>query len=349
MISLLRVLAITAGLGAIAAVTYGTVEATGGFGTHYAAIYVALGVIQAVLAMALGAGLVRGLGLITLAIAILAMCETANFLATVDLQLLAAEDAAAPLLDADAKHKAAVARVAAAEKSDAVRRAEAALAKTRAEAMTTSAAKSCNVVCKETLAASVQSATLAVADAKRDVQHEIDAARAALDNAPVAPSATPLADRTGWQAWIIDLVKVGFRGFAVAIGAAVLLAAGSVRTGERSEPARASVELASVELASKVVQITAKRTLLGPTRLTVPVKLGDVDAFLLERVSREEGARVSWADAFLSYRRWCDGSGCSPVDAQAFGARLDALRDELGLKVRTKGQDVFFVDLKLAS
>ena len=75
-----------------------------------------------------------------------------------------------------------------------------------------------------------------------------------------------------------------------------------------------------------------------PRRPRLPVKLGDVDAFLLERVTHEEGARVSWAEAFLSYRGWCDGSGCSPVDAKAFGARLDALRDELGLKVRTRAK-----------
>ena len=142
------------------------------------------------------------------------------------------------------------------------------------------------------------------------------------------------------QASTLDLLFVGFRGFAVAAGAAIVLAIGAHGGRRAPEP---------MKLASNVVPITPKRTLLAATRATVPAKLGDVDAFLLERVSREEGARVSWAEAFLSYRGWCDGSGCSPVDAKAFGARLDALRDELGLKVRTKGQDVFFVDLKLAS
>jgi hypothetical protein len=32
-----------------------------------------------------------------------------------------------------------------------------------------------------------------------------------------------------------------------------------------------------------------------------------------------------------------------------FGARLDILRDELGLRVRTKGNDVYFLKLELAS
>ena len=140
------------------------------------------------------------------------------------------------------------------------------------------------------------------------------------------------------QASTLDLLFVGFRGFAVAAGAAIVLAIGAHGGRRAPEPTK---------LASNVVPITPKRT-ARYSEATLPVKLGDVDAFLLERVSHEEGGRVSWADAFLSYRAWCEASGCAAVDARAFGARLDALRDELGLKVRTKGQDVFFVDLKLA-
>ena len=105
-----------------------------------------------------------------------------------------------------------------------------------------------------------------------------------------------------------------------------------------------------MKLASNVVPITQKCALLGAAKTTgLPVKLGDVDAFLLERVTHAEGARVSWAEAFISYRGWCEGNGSTAIDARAFGARLDALQAELGLRVRTKGQDVFFVDLKLAS
>jgi hypothetical protein len=173
------------------------------------------------------------------------------------------------------------------------------------------------------------------------LQLERRQARAALAAVPIPASASPLADRLGVQASTLDLLFVGFRGFAVAAGAAIVLAIGAHGGHRAPEP-----------VASNVVPMTPKRALLGaakPKRVPLPVRIGDVDAFLLERVTHEEGARVSWADAFISYRGWCDCSGCTPVDAKAFGARLDALRDELGLKVRTKGQDVFFVDLKLAS
>ena len=109
----LRGLAIIIGLGAIAAVTHGTVLATGGYGWNTpASFYIALGCVQAGLAMALGAGMVRGILPKFAAVLLLVMCEAANFLATVDLQLTAAEDAAAPIHDAAAKRASAEAWVA---------------------------------------------------------------------------------------------------------------------------------------------------------------------------------------------------------------------------------------------
>ena len=80
----------------------------------------------------------------------------------------------------------------------------------------------------------------------------------------------------------------------------------------------------------------------------LPVAIGAVDAFLLECVTAAPGARLSWVDAYVRYRAWCDARSETAVDVSAFGARLDALPAELGLQVRTKGKDVFFVDLKLA-
>ncbi len=65
--------------------------------------------------------------------------------------------------------------------------------------------------------------------------------------------------------------------------------------------------------------------------------------------SSTKQARVSWAEAYVAYRAWCEAKGCTAIEPGAFGARLDALRGELGLRTRTRGKDVFFVDLKLAS
>jgi hypothetical protein len=81
----------------------------------------------------------------------------------------------------------------------------------------------------------------------------------------------------------------------------------------------------------------------------LPKPKGDVDRFLLERVKRAKAGSVSWAALYIGYRAWCLADGSAPVEAKEFGAHLDALRDDLGLKVRTEGQDVLFVGLKLAS
>ncbi len=95
---------------------------------------------------------------------------------------------------------------------------------------------------------------------------------------------------------------------------------------------------------SNVVPLIAKQKVVP-----LPVKIGDVDAFLLECVKPEAGSRLSWVDAFVRYRAWCGERNETPVDVSAFGARLDALRTELRLETRTKGKEVFFVGLKLAS
>ena len=341
----LRGIAIIIGLGAIAAVTYGTVEATGGIGSDAAPLYIALGALQA--AIALSFCVIQSRATAMLAIIVLAACEAASFIGTADLQLAGIEQRAAPIHDAVAKRKAADEWLARLDGDDRVHRAERALQAAQADAREKSTAKDCGKNCLAILAKTVDDARAAAADAQSSLQLEKRQARAALAAAPIPASASPLADRLGVQASTLDLLFVALRGFAVAAGAAIVLAIGS--HGPRPAPPPAPMP---TPLTGNVVAITPKRALLSAPKakaLPPPAKLGDVDAFLLERVAHEQGARVSWAEAFLSYRGWCDSSGCSPVDAKAFGARLDALRDELGLKVRTKGQDVFFVDLKLAS
>ena len=340
---LLRGLAILIGLGAIAAVTYGTVEATGGIGNDAAPLYIALGALQA--AIALSFSVIHSRAAAMLAMVVLVACEAASFIGTADLQLAGIEQRAAPLHDAEAKRKAADDWVARLDADDRIERAERALQNAQADAREKSTAKDCGKNCLAILDKTVDDARAAAADAQSSLQLEKRQARAALAAAPIPASASPLADRLGVQASTLDLLFVGLRGFAVAAGAAIVLAIGAHGPRPAAPPAPVPTPLTG-----NVVALAPKRALLSVQKVKAfPLPVGDVDAFLLERVAHEQGARVSWADAFVSYRAWCDGGGCSPVDAKAFGARLDALRDELGLKVRTRGHDVYFVDLKLAS
>ena len=298
---LLRGLAILIGLGAIAAVTYGTVEATGGIGTDTAPLYIALGALQA--AIALSFAVIHSRIVAALAILVLIACEAATFIGTADLQLAGIEMRAAPIHEAVAKRKAAEDWLARLEHDDRVERAERALQAAQADAREKSTAKDCGKNCLAILAKTVDDARAAAADAQSSLQLERRQARAALAAAPIPASASPLADRLGVQASTLDLLFVGFRGFAVAAGAAIVLAIGAQVARRAPGP---------MKLASNVVPITPKRTLLA-RRPRLPAKLGDVDAFLLERVTHEEGARVSWADAFLSYRAWCEAADAQPL------------------------------------
>jgi hypothetical protein len=274
-----------------------------------------------------------------LAILVLVACEAATFIGTADLQLAGIEMRAAPVHEAVAKRKAAKDWLARLEHDDRVERAERALQIAQADAREKSTTKNCGKNCASILAKTAEDANIAVAEAQSSLQLERRQAQAALAAAPLPPSTSPLADRLGVQASTLDLLFVGFRGFAVAAGAAIVLAVGAHGGHRAPEP---------MKLATNVVPITQKRPSLTAAKSTPPVTLGDVDAFLLDRVCHEKGGRVSWAEAFIAYRAWCEAGGCAAVDAKAFGSRLDGLRDELGLKVRTRGHDVFFMDLKLA-
>jgi hypothetical protein len=327
---LLRGLAISVGLGAIAAVTYSTVEATGGIGTNAAPLYIALGALQA--AIALSFAMIHSRVVAALAVLVLVACEAAAFIGTADLQLAGIEMRAAPLHEAAAKRKAAEDWQARLEHDDRVERSEQALRDAEADAREKSTAPDCGKGCVATLAKTVDGATAAVGAARESLQLEQRQARAALSAAPLPPQMSPLAARLGVEPGTLDLLFVGFRGFAVAAGAAIVLAIGA--HGRR--PSAPTIPTPIEQPTGNVVAL-------------LPKPKGDVDRFLLERVKRARAGTVSWAALYVGYRAWCLAGAWAPVEAKDFGAHLDKLRDDLGLKVRTEGQDVLFVGLKLAS
>ncbi len=340
---LLRGLAIIVGLSAIAAVTHGTILATGGYGFDTnAPLYIALAMVQGVLAMTIGDCFAkRRRALASLAILVLVACEVCTFIATANLQLGSIETHAAPIRDAEAKHKAALARLAAAEHSTAVEEAEAALARTRSEAMTTSEGKSCNTVCKTTLEASIRSATAAVDDARAAVQLEKAQARAALKDAPLPGSATPLADRLGVQASTLDLLFVGFRGFAVAAGAAIALAYG-VHGRRASEPTPAPAR----------IERTEPRTIAGVTLVedTRPrANDTDVARFMLACLPRARGSEAEMSTVYARFCRWCEGQHLRPHDKPEFALAIKGWCERGKISVRRDGGRVYCVDVKLAS
>jgi hypothetical protein len=334
--SLIRSLAFIVGVGNLAAVAHVTIVSTGGYGEPAAAMVVALACGVAVGAVAIGIAVShrRRTLAVCLVIALLAG-EGFGLLRTADMLVTSRDAQQAPIRDAEAKHAAAVARVAAAAKSDAVAKAEAAKATIDANAMAKAAEIGCRKECRGVLEAQVAAASRAVEAARSAVQAEIEAARADLGDNPRPASASPLADRLGVPAWALDLVLAGL-GSVGCNGLAACLVAFAAHA-PRSKPRDLGQPRYSVPALD-----------LGRPRPTVEVlepRLGEIDAFMLARVTRVRGAQVSWSDLFTEYLAWCRAEGLEAANVEAFGRSLDALRHELGLRVRKHDGDVFFVGL----
>jgi hypothetical protein len=81
---------------------------------------------------------------------------------------------------------------------------------------------------------------------------------------------------------------------------------------------------------------------VGPPTLEAP-RPATIDSFMLACVVRAKGSKVSWAELFTRYRRWCSEQAPEslPLDAATFGRRLDAFRSEGIIRTRRQGEDVF--------
>jgi hypothetical protein len=342
----LRGISLVAGVGVLAMVAHITIMATGGYGWDTnAPLTIALAAGVAVGAPVAGAS-PRWLAAL-LGLAIIAG-ELYGFQATAAWHVAHIENQAAPIRELEARRHAAQDRVARLERDDRVDKALHAAKEARTDANARSTDKGCGPSCRATLAKSVDAAEAAVEEARQSLQLDQRQARADLDRNPTPASANALADRLGVPAWGLDLIGAGLRSFActvLAFGLLFFAAHGRRREPEtiNNIPTRSPARPAPIELTGNVVAIAPKRG------VPLPIKIGDVDAFMLECVRKDATSRLSWVDAFVRYRAWCEQHKATPVDVSAFGSRLDALRNELGLETRTKGKEVFFVGLALAS
>lgn len=338
MINLLRALAVFVGVAAIAAVTYGTVEATGGIGSHTAPLYIALGGLQIVLAMAFGImpnGFYKFIGVL-----VLVACEAATFIGTANLQLAEVEAKAAPIHDAAAKRKAAEAWVARLTTDNRVQRAEDGARQTRADAMQASTAKDCGKNCKATLEKGVDDAAAAVADARRSLQLEQEQARAALAAAPLPGSENALADKLGLPASTVDLFFVGFRGFAVSFGAAILLAVGA-HPGRRVSPSTVHIKKSEKPTPQQAAPATAEIEDQAPPRRVV--------RFMLDRVEAAPRSSIEATALYRDFTAWCERNGVAAMPAPQFGAALLPVMEETGIDHKIKGDEVHLIGVRLAT
>jgi hypothetical protein len=333
----IRGVAIIVGLSAIAAVTYGTIEATGGISTNTAPLYIALGGLQVVIAMLfthLQSRLAKMVGLL-----VLLACEAATFIGTADLQLMGIETRAAPVHEAAAKRKAAEDWITRLDGDDRVQRAERALRDAQTDARAKSTAKDCAKGCIATLARTVDDATAAVEQARQSLQLEQRQARAALEHAPLPPQASPLAARLGIEPGTLDLFFVGFRGFAVAAGAAIVLAFGA---HSRRRPA----ETVLVEVEHRAPpKPTADKKRLSVETVRRPTARSEADRFAKAMFQPAPQGRVPVRDIRAAYHSWCVSSRSKPLPDKEIGAALNELFSSVGLLLDGKGADAAIVGI----
>ena len=221
------------GGGILAATTNATIVANGGYASSQALVVLALSAGVFAGAMAIGGQRVpRAFGLAI--IAALVAGEAYNLMTTAERAIVAREASAAPLKDLAAKRQAAIDRLAVLEKSEPssarLSLARSNLAEARAAVEAEAKDIRCGKECKRKQALAddaAQAVETALPGAVAEHAAAIIAAKAELAANPLPASATPLADRLGWQAWVLDLalaalLSVGANGLAgvlIAFGA----------------------------------------------------------------------------------------------------------------------------------
>lgn len=319
-----KALAVLTGAAILAGIAHANVIATGGYGqpgTMLAlAIPAAVGVMSVSLGFAVGE---QRYVLAAFSLMFLIAGEIATFTATADRLTNAREQQQRPVNEATARHNAAKARLAAAESSDAVTKAETAKAKIDADAITASAAPSCKQVCRETLTATATSAQRAIDEAKANSQRELAEARTELEANPMPGPVSPLAARLGWPVWVLDLTEAGLASLASSGLAACLLCFGAHGARQRKSI---------------------------PTPIKSPTEqapAGNVHDFVVECVRASEGAEATFRDLYLSYADWCRAKGALALAPPDFGERMAQLCDGTDVKSKQRGNTIYLKNLQI--
>ena len=342
------------GLILVGAAAHGTIMATGGYEEPSAIITMALALGVAVGAAAIGAA--AGHGRVMLAVAIglgLAAGEGYALLSTSERVIASREAGQAALRDAKKRNEVAEARLAAAreaaQKSGEVppispreASAQAAVDVAVNAIREQSALPGCRENCKQLLLAQatdarreLNTAQAEMAKMLQDLRQKTDAelasAKQVLATSPMPSSATPLADRLGVRAWLLDilaatLLSIGVNGLG---GALIALAA------------HGRAQLPSHDL------LHPQRGRSGTANDNVPLAPGRVSSFVGQRLERAESGRIEVGDLYKSYVAWCRSSGLQPFGMSEFGDQLKDAIDTVGIRTRAHKDKVFLVGVEL--
>jgi len=351
----MRWLAIGAGALILFAVSHVAISATGGYGTPHS--FLTLAVAFGVGLRAVFSGAAWAAQRYTLAIALVAAIvagEAFGFMATAERLIASREAQQAPLRLAAEAFNTARQRV-----SDAARavddhpatsqRLEAALAAKSvadAAAVQKSAERGCLENCRKLLQAQVDTASGEIAAAraeldraKQSLEADLQSARSVLAAIKAPESATPLADRLGVSASVIDLLHSAL-GSIAANGLACLLLTFGAHHHAQVHAAATSNETEEPPAAKE----NCAGTRSSPTRRIAKGRDNSNKAinehaaqFAVEMLRPAEAGSADLVEVHSEYKRWCEAKGVKALPAPQIGGALRALFESAGLPVTHRG------------
>jgi hypothetical protein len=338
-----RAIALAVGMLILAAVAHVTIQSTGGYGTPHSwlTIAVAAGVATGSVFSGMAWSDRRHALAVLLVVAIVAG-EGYGLIATAERLIAAREAAQAPLrqLAEDRARVQAALDAATAALQDfppstpRLDRASTDKAATDAAVVAKSAERGCVENCRRLLQAQADAAEQEVTRAredmdrqKRDAETRVANAKAAVDALKPPASATPLADRLGWPAWLLDLLQSALGSIAANGLACFLMVFGAHRTKNQAERTEAQEPVRS-EIEIKSTAAAPSRTRAGKRKNGARVPddpLLQAKAFAVARLAPDDVASTNIRDVLRAYANWCKSGNLKQLPAEAMASALDSL------------------------
>jgi hypothetical protein len=363
---IIRALAIICGLLILAAVAHATIVATGGYWTPQS--YVTMAVAAGVGLAGILSGMAWSVGRRSLAIwlvVVIASGEAFGFISTAERLIVSREAAQAPLRIAEQHRAKALERLRSAQNAldglpTTSPRLEAALiAKASADqaAIDKSAERGCRENCRALLQAQVDAAAIEIVQARAELstgriaaEGELTTARGALAVLSAPPSPTPLADRLGIPAWLLDLVHSVLGSLAANGLACGLLVFGAHQPTRRRVVRVENADQATAPEPMRLEQPVGRDVSTELTiRKRVVSKKKHAAQFAVERLYPTAEGGTELSAIHHDYRDWCETKGIEPLAAGQIGLLLAELFDGIGLSVSERDGCLVAVGVSLTA
>jgi hypothetical protein len=343
-----RIVAVFFGVGILAAVANTAVLATGGYFTPHA--YVTLAIAAGVAFGSVVSGMAwthRRCALAGFLVAAIVAGELYAFLSTAERLIISREAAQPPLRDREEIHTKAKTRVEVAQAvvdhlpTTSKRLETAETAKTAADeaVLVKSTDRGCRENCRQLLQAQVDAAGTEVEAARTELkqirQHaeqELETARQALADIKAPESATPLADKIGVAAWIIDLVHSAL-GSVAANGLACCL----IIFGAHHHKPVARVEIVTPRRNTEVIEKPKPKPQLADKHHAAQFGVECLDP---------EG-EVDFNTIHRRYKQWCLDRGFAPLPGKRIAHELADLFDDAGIPVVERNGKMIALDVSV--